>query len=196
MLTVCAQIETDDPRVRKLLAETVIRTAYYRPPGGTAYVRACTFGELGEHLHVDCALRSYFSGLKPQVTHRKADVLEWLEAFVGQQAQIRSAGVFVLSEGEVSPKSLFARMMLEFKAEDGVVARLTHVGLSFEDLPLTRVSWSWETADQKLIVSLEVRSSGTLDQDYLERASRVLARTSKALVEGSYDVSEADHEGS
>jgi len=167
MLTVCAHVVAEDAKVAKLLADKRVKTARYRPAPGTAYVRAHTMGTRADHLHVDCALREVFqTSQMPKATHKKAEVLRFIERFSGCAAEVGITGVFVFARSALPEGGLVRPLLLAAEGE-GVGVRLTEGTLSFDGAPVSRIKWFWDAGRDDLVVHLRAARDETLTPSYL-----------------------------
>lgn len=182
MMAACARVETHDSALLELLGRKEVRCALYRPQVGTAYVRVHTMGATGRHLHVDCALRQIFpEGQTAKATHKKAEVIDFIEAFAGLSVDLGVTGVFVLRLDDLPDGGLIRPLLLEREADD-VTIRLTQGALSLDGTPVKSIGWLWDPEGKDIAIDIAAQRSATIDSDYLLEAFDLIERLFRIFV--------------
>jgi len=169
-LTVCGTICSGEEGFLKELAKKRTMVARYRTNSGTAYVRVLTPGRSGKGLHVDCALRDFFPKKKaPTVTHKKAEVIQFLNKAVGTTIDVGIGGAYVLGIHELPERGLI-RSLAVGEETGGMKIRLTGGTFSITGAPIKTIRWWSIEKGKRVMVHLEARRTVKIDETYLQDA--------------------------
>ncbi|HEV57866.1 MAG TPA: hypothetical protein ENN87_10290 [Phycisphaerales bacterium] len=169
-LTVCGRItggsgvETVEPRI-----------AHFERGKAKGVIRACRNQgpkTKSTHLHVDCALRSFFGEQRvPKATHDLGQVLDVIQGVVGLPLVASVTGVFKVPLSALPEGGIIRSLGAETRAGD-LSMKLTGGTLSLKGAPIKRVSWHESGEGNELSVWIRVvgEQSFTVSSGYLTEA--------------------------
>jgi hypothetical protein len=183
-MTACGRIETEDESLRKALKENRTMVASYQVGSQTAYLRARTGDPTGRHLHLDCALASYFpEGRVPKAPDEKDDVLALVAQFTGAEALVGVIGVFDLPIEELPEPGLIRSLSAEARSGD-ISVRLTGGKFTFKGAPIENIRWDISSDPERVRVVVSAEKRDKVDDRYLTRVLDWVGSQFRLFVEG------------
>ena len=168
ILTACAHVLTGSDALLQKLAKEDPMTARYGAGSGASYLRVLPGGKSGKHLHIDCALAEYFAGRKrPKTTHRKAEVLRFLDSALGSSVDVCVRTGFVLPLSEL-PERGFIRSLCSEEGAAGVSIKLIEGRASITGAPARSIWWSVDQKKGEVTVQMEADRSTEVKETYLK----------------------------
>ena len=159
-VTACGRLKGEGLPGRGKIREEKPRVARYQTKSGTAFVRAWLGGRAKRHLHVDCALQTFFgTRQRPKATHKKAEVLKVVEGAIGAQIDVSLRGCFEVPLAELPERGIIRSLAREQKTLDMSI-RLTGGSLSLTGAPIKKVHWT-ELKDNNALVSVTIEGERT-----------------------------------
>lgn len=122
------------------------------------------------YLHVDCAIGKVFS-TKPKVTHKKAEILEIIEAVRGLEIEAGITGHFQVPLAELPETGLVRALSTEHKIPDMSV-KLTGAGVSLTGTPVKNIDWAIHKRGKTEMVLVRIRGErpARVDDKYLSES--------------------------
>ena len=168
-LTLCGLVRSKDKRAVELLGKSQKMIASYRVEAGRAYATLITRERPGLRLHLDFATQDVFPRSRaPKPTHTKNDILRFLDAVVGSEAEVDVFGRFLVSVDELPEQGLIRSLSALEVKRDGVGMRLTGGTLSISGAPVGRIRWSILSGGKEATVEVQAEKSVIIKEGYLE----------------------------
>ena len=153
-LTACAEIQAAPQQLLTRLNQAKNMVARYGSGLGAGLVRLLPGGRSGKHVHVDCALRTFFpQGLLPKATHKKAEIIAILDEVIGSQLDVGVHACFEVPLQELPAHGLIRSLSAEEETA-GISIKLTGGRFSMTGAPLQQVKWL--LTDDGDIVKVEI----------------------------------------
>lgn len=116
-LTACGRIKTASKEFVDHLRKAETMASRCRVGSKPAFLRVLVGRESTRHLHIDCALDSYFPRqYKPEVNHTMAEIMSLLNGAIGATVDVGVVGYFVVSLDEVPERGLVRSLYTEQKS--------------------------------------------------------------------------------
>lgn len=183
-LTVCGRVRNPTKEFKSRLAETDDMIARYGSGKTTSYVRVLTGGKSGKHLHVDCAVRGFFpENRTPKTSHKKADVVSFLNGAEGQELDAGIMAYFTLNIRDLPEQGLVRSMQLK-KRTGGIEIEVTSAELAIDGPPLESILWRVRASEKKVLVRLIANKPTTVSDNYLANALEWITQQLRLYVFG------------
>lgn len=161
--------------------------ARYRTSAGNAFVRVRLADTKGaKYLHVDCALEHFLpKDKKPEVTHKKEEVLKIIESFLGVEIDYNVDACFEVPFKELPENGLIRSLSTEQKTTDMTV-RLTGADLSMSGAPIKKIRWTTRKKERQNVINVWMRAerSTSISDKYLSETLEWISKQFAIFVLG------------
>ena len=169
ILTVCGELKSEQILPVKALPAEKALVARYQTAQGMALLRVWQGGESGRHLHIDCALRTFFRGEHvPKATDKKDDVLRILKKVLGAEIDVHIHAAFDVQLVELPEGGLIRSLSTAQKAAD-ISVKLTDGTFLLTGAPVKQIHWRVRHVRQRrrALVRIEAERRTTISESYL-----------------------------
>lgn len=168
-LTVCGKLKGRAPKIKAQRKEKA-RVARYQSGRRTAFVRSWLHAKRKLYLHVDCALEKVFL-TKPKVTHKKAEILEIIEAVRGFEIEAGIIARFEVPLTKLPETGLVKALSTEHRISDMSV-KLTGAAVSLTGTPVKSIDWAIykRGKNEMVLVRIEGERAAKVDDKYLSES--------------------------
>jgi len=170
MLRACGKLKGQTSKVKAQSEKKKTRVARYRSENKTVFIRSWLHAKGGLYLHVDCALGKVFS-TRPKVTHKKAEVLEIIEAVRGFEIEAGIIGQFEVPLTKLPETGLVRALSTEHRINDMSV-KLTGAAVSLTGTPVKNMNWAMykRGKTEMVLVKIEGEITTRVDDKYLSES--------------------------
>lgn len=169
LITACGEIETEDHALQGILSKKAPVIAAYSSANEKAFLKVGRFGSEEKHLHIDCAVSSFFrSDRIPKPSCDLDELLELLAKFDGVKISIMALGVFNVQLEDIPEQGLIRSLLKEMRTGD-MSFKLSGANFEFTGTPVEELKWQILPDGKQVRITLNGDISETIDEQYLLR---------------------------
>ncbi len=169
LITACGEVETEDHALQDILNKKSPMIATYSAANERAFLRLGGYGSEEKHIHIDCAVSSFFrSDRIPEPSCDLDELLELISKFNGVKISIIASGVFDVQLEELPEQGLIRSLLKEVHTGDMSI-KLAGANFEITGAPVEELRWYIRPDGKQVRITLNGDISETIDEHYLLR---------------------------